>query len=252
MAGTGRVAMWSRDGRPWGNVEHTFYLKILEGPTSGTSGDSARILQPYIGGGHHHTDSAYSGEGNAYKLSIMGGGVIVFRKELFHRSGCGYCGDRRGTWHGPVRNFVPGFRRWYGFKQVQLLLPDRNRQEVYIDEGADDGGRLNIAGNESRWRLIALNDDKVTGQVSGEPVSDWRQGCSMPSFNSTNLVGKTIVNGSVRMVPWGVTHSSSGANHDFSVVNAAACTLRTDGTRRMLIGHWSAREINPSQKLINR
>lgn len=137
MAGTGRVAMWSRDGRPWGNVEHTFYLKILEGPTSGTSGDSARILQPYIGGGHHHTDSAYSGEGNAYKLSIMGGGVIVFRKELFHRSGCGYCGDRRGTWHGPVRNFVPGFRRWYGFKQVQLLLPDRNRQEVYIDEGAE-------------------------------------------------------------------------------------------------------------------
>jgi hypothetical protein len=188
------------------------------------------------------------------KVCLFGGGDLAFRREICHPA---YSGDRgsynnwggrpHGTevWNGPIRNMTNGMLdRWYGLKQIEIHLPDRNRQEVWMDEGADDMGRLVVAGNENRWRLLARYDDVRTGTSSGMPVGDWTSG----SFSSDctgclaeSRDGKPIVNGLVRLEPYSVTHSGS---HDISIQNTNAVVLRIDG-KTMRIGHWSLRKIQP-------
>ncbi len=90
--GTGRISLWSPNNKPWGNVEMTFYVKMLLGPTTnGTHTDAYRLLQPYIGGGHHHSEAADACEGNAMKACIFGDSDLCFRKEICHPA---YCVDR--------------------------------------------------------------------------------------------------------------------------------------------------------------
>jgi hypothetical protein len=260
--GTGRLALWSPNGKPWGNVEMTFYVKMMFGPNSnGSHGDANRLLQPYIGGGHHHTDSAYACEGNAMKTCIFGGGDMGHRKEICHAA---YCGDRGhyNNWgnrlHGQAfggvpRNMRNGFlSRWYGVKIIQIIMSDRCRIETWIDEQADNNGALVINGNSTRWRLWTRYDDVRTGNASnGAPIGDWTSSgfasdCS--ACNTASRDGKPMANGLVRLSPWGVTHSG-GANHDFNVSDAAACQIRTDGSNGGRIAFYSAREINPNSRI---
>ena len=265
FGGTGRLSLWSPDNKPWGNVEMTLYVKFTAGPTS----NSTRIAQPYIGGGHHHTDAATACEGNAMKVGLYGAGNVAHRKEICHEC---YCTDRGpgnnwgGNPHGtavsglPISNMRNGnlLGRWYGFKIIQILMSDRNRIECWIDEGADDGtGRLVIAGNETRWRLLTRYDDVATGKAAnGAPIGDWTASssefadCTSCQDGTTNTVMKRMANGLVRLVPWGVTHGSGAPNHDFSVTNAAACQFRTDSASGAAgrIAFYSAREINPASR----
>jgi hypothetical protein len=255
VGGTSRLALYSTNGNPFGSVEHTVYFKFLSGPNeNGSHNDASRLFQPYIGGGSHHTDGSRCCEGNAMKVCLFGGGDLAFRKELCHPA---YAGDRgdyndwggksHGTavWNGPIRNMKDGMlRRWYGFKQIEIHLPDRNRQEVWIDEGADDGnGALVVAGNEDRWRLLAVYEDVVTGERDGVPVGDWTSGrfsectgCVPASRNGTD-----VANGMVRLGPYAVSHPGA---HDVSIENANAVVLRLDGPN-MRIAHWSLRKIAP-------
>jgi hypothetical protein len=169
----GFKALYSSKGNPFGSLEHTVYFKFPTNPTYPTSNDNHcdanRLFQPYIGGGSHHTGKDRCCEGNAMKVCIFGGGDIGFRKELCHDA---YCRDREhnnydnephgGEWNGPIKNRKNGamLDRWYGFKQIEKHLEDRNRQEVWMDEGADDGkGNLVVDGNKDRWRLITAYED---------------------------------------------------------------------------------------------
>lgn len=257
--GVGRLALWSPDNKPWGNVEMTFYVKMLTGPTTnGTHGDANRLLQPYIGGGHHHSQTADACEGNAMKACIFGGGDLCFRKEICHPA---YCGDRghynnfggfphaTDSFGGTPANMANGFRnRWYGVKLIQKLMSDRCTLEAWIDEGADNGsGGLVIAGNETRWRLWMRYDDIRTGTAAnGAPTGDWTStsySSDCGSCTSATIGSKVHAQGLVRLVPWGVTHSSSAPNHDFNVTDAAACQIRTDGTNGGYLAFYSAREI---------
>lgn len=245
-----RLAMWSANNRAWGNVEMTFYIKVLTG--SGT------IVQPYIGGGHHHTSSNECAEGSAMKTRFYSNGRVAFRKEITHPA---YCGDREignnwggsshGTavWNGPIRNMVSNsiVGKWYGIKLIQILMSDRCRMEIWIDEGAGTTA-LSRAENEGRWRLLARYDDVVTGSSSGQPTSNWRSGTSICAPSPVNG-NKTIPNGYVRLVPYAITHGQT-SGHGFAVTNAAAGVIRTDGTVRYRLAYWSCREINPNNRLI--
>jgi hypothetical protein len=240
--GSGRVALLSENNNPFGSVEHTFYFKFMKGNT-----DSERLFQPYIGGLSHHTESTMCCEGNAMKVGIHGDGKINFRKELCHDA---YCGDRKGsTNNSPLKNMKNGavVGRWYGMKQIELHLPDRNRMEVYVDEGADDGnGGLRIEGNESRWRMIAVNEDKVLGMKNGRPVGDWsadKFDTTCTNCNSDSRGGKAMVNGLVRIEPYAITHQNSGLHDVKDIQNANAVILRIDGDKLARVAYWSARKI---------
>jgi hypothetical protein len=213
------------------------------------------LFQPYVGGGSHHTAADRCCEGNSMKVCLFGGGDIAFRKEICHPA---YAGDRgdyndwggksHGTavWNGPIQNMEDGMLgRWYGFKQVELHLPDRNRQEVWIDEGADDGtGKLEVAGNETRWRLLARYDDVKTGETQGVPVGDWTTGSfgSCGDCIADSRDGKPVVNGMVRLEPYSVSHPGG---HDITIEDANAAVLRLDGDKLFRLGYWSARKIEP-------
>jgi hypothetical protein len=140
--------------------------------------------------------------------------------------------------------------RWYGFKQIELHLADRNRQEVWMDEGADDGnGDLVLEGNENRWRLISMNEDVVKGTNQGRPVGDWRASdfdSKCTSCVAESRSDKALVNGMVRLEPYHVTHSgNNNGGHDIPLDKANACVLRIDN-KTVRIAYWSARKIkNP-------
>jgi hypothetical protein len=256
MGDTARLALYSSNGNPFGSVEHTVYFKMTAGPsTNGDHTDGFRLFQPYIGGGSHHTAEDRCCEGNAMKVCLFGGGDIAFRKEICHSA---YCGDRgsynnwggssHGTavWNGPIRNMTNGMlNRWYGLKQIELHMSDRNRQEVWIDEGADNGsGGLVVTGNETRWRLLARYDDVRTGTSNGVPVGNWTS--SEFSAECTSCVAesrdnKSMANGLVRLEPYSVTHTG----HDISIQNTNAVVLRLDTGRTMRFGYWSLRKIQP-------
>ncbi|MGE0550928.1 MAG: hypothetical protein AB7O24_10850 [Kofleriaceae bacterium] len=256
VGGTSRLALYSSNGNPFGSVEHTFYVKFISGPNgNGSHNDAARLFQPYVGGGSHHTAADRCCEGNSMKVCLFGGGDIAIRKEICHPAYAedrgsynNWAGKSHGTavWNGPIMNMQDGMLgRWWGFKQVELHLPDRNRQEVWIDEGADDGtGRLEVAGNEARWRLLARYDDVKTGESDGMPVGDWTTG----SFGSCgNCVaesrdGKPIVNGMLRLEPYSVSHPGA---HDIAIEDANAVVLRIDGDTVFRLAYWSARKIEP-------
>jgi hypothetical protein len=243
--GSGRIALLSENNSPFGSVEHTFYFKFIKGNT-----DSARLFQPYTGGLAHHKDPNECCEGNAMKIGIHGDGKINFRKELCHDA---YCGDRKGqTNDGPLKNLKNGavVGRWYGMKQIELQYPDKNRMEVWVDEGCDDNRQLKIEGNEGRWRMIAANEDKVTRQKEGRPVGDW----TASGFDSTCTKcdaqfrgGKPLVNGLVRTEPYAVTHKNSGNHNVKDIENANAVILRIDGDKTARIAYWSLRKIKPTQ-----
>jgi hypothetical protein len=140
-----RIALWSNDNKPWGNVEHSFYIKVTGGNNSGD-----RVIQPYIGGGRH-SDSTVC-HGNAMKVSIWENGSAGFRKEAVHPN---YTNERSG------RDLGDDFEgRWWGIKVVQILFSNKCRIEIWADTGADDGnGRLVLSGNQNRWRMIGSTED---------------------------------------------------------------------------------------------
>jgi Chondroitinase B len=252
-----RLALYSSKGNPFGSVEHTVYFKFQTGPTSnGNHHDANRLFQPYIGGGSHHTDKDRCCEGNAMKVCIFGGGDIGFRKELCHDA---YCDDRGhynnydnkphgGEWNGPIKNMKNGamLDRWYGFKQIEKHFEDRNRQEVWMDEGSDDGnGNLVLNGNQDRWRLITAYEDVKTGESNdGRPIGDWSaddysEKCT--GCNAESRSGKPLPNGYVRLEPFSVTHAGG---HDIDIKDANCVVLRIDD-KNAKIAYWSSRKIKP-------
>jgi hypothetical protein len=254
-----RLALYSSNGNPFGSVEHTVYFKFETEtgyPTSnGDHDDPYRLFQPYIGGGKHHDDKDRCCEGNSMKACIFGGGDIGFRKEICHPA---YCVDRGhynnydgkphgGEWHGPIKNMKNGamLGRWYGFKQIEKHLADRNRQEAWMDEGADDGnGNLVLDGNEKRWRLITAYEDVKTGEEDDRPISDWTTGeyslCTACVAESRS--GKPLPNGYVRLEPFSVTHAEG---HEIDIEDTNCVTVRIDNKKEK-IAYWSLRKITPT------
>lgn len=244
IGGTSRIALYSTNGNPFGSTEHTVYFKFLTGPTT----NEERLFQPYIGGGSHHNAADRCCEGFAYKVAIWGGGKINFRKEICHDA---YCSDRNGQSFGPIQNLNNGgavVGRWYGFKQIELHLPDRNRMEVWMDEDCDDNGQLKIEGNENRWRLIAANEDVKTGTSQGMPIGNW----TASGFNNTctgcvaeSRSDKPLVNGMVRLEPYHVTHKGTNL-HNFDIEKANCAVLRVDD-KVVRIAYWSNRKISTTK-----
>lgn len=237
-----RLTLWSDDNKPWGNVEDTFYVKLSNGPT----GSSSRLFQPYIGGGDHSNNNPNRCDGNAYKFCVFGDGHTSHRKEICHEA---YCSDRNAL-AASIQNMPNNTpqNRWYGFKIVQILLPNGGgtRIEAWIDEGADSSGNLVVSGNASRWRKLSTYDDVRTGTLNGVPYGTWT--CSDTEFDdcencdASGSQGGMLHPGFVRIQPYAVTRASrshSGVTH----TNAAAVTLRTDGTTAFELAFWSAREI---------
>ena len=204
----------------------------------------------------HHTDKDRCCEGNAMKVCIFGGGDIGFRKELCHNA---YCSDRGhyndygdkphgGEWNGPIKNMKNGamLDRWYGFKQIEKHFEDRNRQEVWMDEDADDGnGHLVLDGNQDRWRLITAYEDVKTGESNdGRPIGDWSaddysEKCT--GCNAESRSDKPLPNGYVRLEPFSVTHAGG---HDIDIKDTNCVVLRIDD-KNMKIAYWSSRKIKP-------
>jgi len=196
-----RLELWSENGKPFGNVEQTFYIKIKE--VDHARGDDDYLLQPYIGGGHHSdNEDTVKCDGNAYKVAIYPNGHIVHRKEIMHGDpNDTYCydichpsgvvfpkdgrkdpkrekGDNSFIQKEKIKLIKGDMREtWWGFKVVQILLPDNKgtRIETWIDEGADDGhGNLLIDGNKNRWRPLTQYDDLVKFTTpDGIPFNDW-------------------------------------------------------------------------------
>lgn len=259
IGGTSRLALYSSNGNPFGSLEHTVYFKFQTGPTSnGSHKDANRLFQPYTDGGSHHNAKDRCCEGNSMKVCIFGGGDIGFRKEICHDA---YCDDRGhynnygdkphgGEWHGPVKNLKDGamLGRWYGFKQIEKHLADRNRQEVWMDEGADDGkGNLVLDGNQDRWRLItAYEDIKTDGSNNGRPIGDWaakkdKYSSTCTDCNAESRSGKPLPNAYVRLEPFSVTHAGS---HKIDIKDTNCVVLRIDDKDAM-IAYWSSRKIKP-------
>jgi hypothetical protein len=149
-----RIALWSNDNKPWGNVEHSFYIKVTGGNNSGD-----RVIQPYIGGGRH-SDSTVC-HGNTMKVSIWENGSAGFRKEVVHPN---YTNERSG------RDLGDDFEgRWWGIKVVQILFSNKCRIELWADTAADDGnGRLVLSGNQNRWRMIGSTEEPGGGRPAVE------------------------------------------------------------------------------------
>jgi hypothetical protein len=250
-----RLALYSSNGNPFGSVEHTVYFKFETeiGPISnGDHDDENRLFQPYIGGGTHHSAKKRCCEGNAMKVCIFGGGDIGFRKEICHGA---YCGDRGhynnydgkphgGEWHGPIKNMKDGamLGRWYGFKQIEKHLADRNRQEVWMDEGADDGdGNLVLDGNQSRWRLITAYEDVKTDEEDERPIGDWTSDdySKCTECENESRSDKPLPDGYVRLEPFWVTHDEG---HEIETKKTNCVVLRIDD-KKMKIAYWSARKI---------
>ena len=254
-----RLSLYSSNGNPFRSVEHTVYFKFKTEsgyPTSnGDHKDPDRLFQPYIGGGDHHSNKNTCCEGNAMKVCIFGGGDISFRKELCHDA---YCGDRGhynnykgkphgGEWHGPIQNMKDDnmLGRWYGFKQIEKHLADRNRQEVWMDEGADDGnGNLMLDGNQDRWRLIATYEDIKTDEEDDRPIGDWTSDeySKCTDCEKESRSDKPLPNGYVRLEPFWISHKGG---HDIDTENTNCVTLRIDD-KKAKIAYWSARKITPT------
>jgi hypothetical protein len=207
----------------WKNVEMTGYFRVMKiftnadnnASKSDAIAESDYAIQAYARGGIHSNQPMNGSDGKEKYLNCVGSaykGKFYFkgdasvakeighpvygperfkeRDDVFGKNSTSWTTVGKGLFPPLVGNFGDGVDhpgRWIGLKVVIYDLLENNQEyariQTYIDDNADDGGRLTPSND---WKLLGDVVDK------GDWIADPKPKVSSTSVNSTTIPDNVV------------------------------------------------------------